>query len=93
MEQTPPLISAMKQSLQHKDWNLLQSVVHKMIPSFSIMGIHPDFENMAKKIQEFASTQQELAEINALVLQLENVCLEACSELEHELITIKNKKV
>ena len=93
LEQTPKLVHDIKTSIENKDWESLNSAVHKMIPSFSIMGMSPDFENMAKKIQEFASTQQELAEINTLVLQLENVCLEACGELEHELITIKNKKV
>ena len=59
LEQTPPLIKTMKQSLLDKDWELLYSAVHKMIPSFSIMGISIDFENMAKKVQEYASTQQQ----------------------------------
>jgi len=54
LEQTPPLVSTMKQSLQDKNWNLLQSAVHKMIPSFSIMGISTDFEDLAKKVQESA---------------------------------------
>src|ERR1019366_1512537 len=55
LEQTPPLINAMKQSLQNKDWKSLYAAVHKMIPSFSIVGINPDFEDMAKKVQEYAS--------------------------------------
>ncbi|MGB4398202.1 MAG: ATP-binding protein [Daejeonella sp.] len=54
VDQTPPIVNAMKQSLLDEDWNLLQSAVHKMIPSFSIMGISSDFENMAKKIHEYA---------------------------------------
>ena len=57
LEQTPPLISKMKQSLLGKDWDSLYSAVHKIIPSFSIMGIHKDFEEMAKKIQEYAQYQ------------------------------------
>ena len=44
LEQTPPLIIAMKQSLKDKDWNLLHASVHKMIPSFSIMGISSDLK-------------------------------------------------
>ena len=93
LEQTPPLISAMKQSLKDKDWNLLHAAVHKMIPSFSIMGISTDFENMAKKVQEYASTQQQTDGIPDLVLQLENVCVQACKELEEEFNTIKNTKL
>jgi PAS domain S-box-containing protein len=92
LEQTPPLISTMKQSFQDKDWQLLYGAVHKMIPSFSIMGINTDFENMAKEIQEYASTQQQLDKISDLVLKIENVCVQACNELEEELHSIKNPK-
>ena len=89
LEQTPTLISTMKESLVIKDWSSLYAAVHKMIPSFSIMGISSDFENMAKKVQEFASTQQQTDGIKELVLQLENVCLQACSELQDEFQRIK----
>jgi PAS domain S-box-containing protein len=89
LEQTPPLVKTMKQSLLDKDWKLLYSSVHKMIPSFSIMGISIDFENMAKKIQEYASTQQQAEGIPDLVLQVENVCLQACEELKVEFNAIK----
>ncbi|SDB85916.1 PAS domain-containing hybrid sensor histidine kinase/response regulator [Williamwhitmania taraxaci] len=92
LEQTPPLISTMKQSLEDKDWKSLYSAVHKIIPSFSRMGIHVDFENMARHVQEYASTQAEAEGIPDLVLQIENVCLQACKELEEELNTIKNAR-
>ena len=90
LEQTPPLVIAMKQSLQNKDWPKLQAAVHKMIPSFLIMGISEDFENIAKKIKEFVGTQQHTEEISGMVLQLENVCVQACKELEEAFNTIKN---
>jgi len=82
LEQTPPLISSMKQCLHDKDWNSLYTAVHKIIPSFYIMGIHKDYENMGLKIQEYTSTQQQLEEIPALVSQLDKVCSQACQELE-----------
>ncbi|MFV7235708.1 PAS domain S-box protein [Flavobacterium sp. ZB4R12] len=90
LAQTPPLINTIKQSLADQNWSLLGAATHKMIPSFSIMGISPNFENIAKKIQEFASTQEKSEGIHDLVLQLEEVCLQACSELEEELNIIKN---
>jgi signal transduction histidine kinase/DNA-binding NarL/FixJ family response regulator len=92
LQQTPPLISVMKQSYRDKDWALLYSAVHKMIPSFSIMGISPDFENMAKKVQEFATLQQQEGDLNEMVLQLEIVLKQSCNELEEELNRIKNTK-
>jgi CheY-like chemotaxis protein len=89
LEQTPPLIIAMKQSLEDKDWELLYSAVHKMIPSFSIMGINSDVEDMAKQVQEFASKQLEPDGISQMVLQIETVCKQACKELRVEYNAIK----
>src|SRR5665648_689552 len=90
LEQTPPLIQAMKQGLKNKDWNSLYAAAHKMIPSFSIMGIDTNFEDMAKKVKEFASTQKQTEGIPGMVQQLEDVCLQACEELEEEFNTIKS---
>jgi len=89
LEQTPPLITAMKQSLIDKDWDLLYASVHKMIPSFSIMGIGINFENMAKKVQEYAVNQKQAEGIPDLVLQLEKICSQACTELKVEYNRIK----
>lgn len=89
LEQTPPLISSMKLSFRNEDWKSLHAAVHKMIPSFSIMGISIDFENMAKRVQEYASTQEKADGIPNLVLQLENICTQACKELEVEFTAIK----
>ena len=90
LEQTPPLISAMRKGFEEKNWQSLYAAVHKLIPSFAIMGIGVDFENMAKKVQEYASTQKQFPEISDLVLQLENVLEQSCEELKVEYNTIKN---
>jgi len=93
LEQTPPLILAMKQSLIDKDWDTLHSAAHKMIPSFSIMGISADFESMAKKIQEYARNRQQEDDLHDMIVQIENVCTQACQELEEEFNRIKNTKL
>lgn len=82
LEQTPPLIRTMKQSYEEKDWKSLHGAVHKMIPSFAIMGISSDFETMAKRVQDFATGQQQSEGIPALVTELENICRQACQELQ-----------
>jgi CheY-like chemotaxis protein len=89
LEQTPPLIISIKESFDNKDWETLKSAVHKMIPSFAIMGIHNDYENMAKKIQEYANTQLSEDGIHEIVQQLGMVCTQACEELKEELNRIK----
>lgn len=89
LEQTPPLIYTMKLSLHNKDWPSLYAAVHKIIPSFSIVGIHSDFESIAQQVQMYASSQTHLGEIETMVVQLENICLQACIELEAELTRLK----
>ena len=91
LEQTPGLIKFMKNSMVEKDWNGLHSAVHKMIPSFAIMGISPEFENMAKKVQDYAGTLQQSDSIQDMITQLGNICTQACRELEEEYEKIKEK--
>ena len=93
LEQTPVLIELMKNSLEKKDWITLGAAVHKMIPSFSIVGIHVDFENIAKRIQEYANKQQQEDEIGEMLIQLENVCLQVYEELSEDLDMIRKTKL
>jgi CheY-like chemotaxis protein len=89
LEQTPPLILTIKQSWTDKNWVMLNSAIHKIIPSFLIMGISADYEVMAKKIQEFAISQTQTEGINEMVLEIERICTQACLELEEEIKNIK----
>ncbi len=92
LEQTPPMIASMTKSFHDKDWSMLQATMHKILPSFTIVGIKPEFESIAKKIHEYASVQKQEDGIHDLVLKLESVCLGACKELQEEYNLIKNKK-
>jgi PAS domain S-box-containing protein len=85
LNQTPPLIVLMKQSFKNKDWHLLKATVHKILPSFSIMGINPEHTDLARKIQDYADKLELTVELNDLINQLETVCSESCIELENEL--------
>jgi len=93
LEQTPPLVSLMKQSFADKNRELLYEAAHKMIPSFSIMGISKDFESITKKIKDYARSQQYATGINELILQVEKVCTQACVELKEEYTAIKNNNI
>lgn len=90
LEQTPTLIQAMRKGFDEKDWEIVSATTHKLIPSFSIMGIHANFEMMAKKVQEFAQNQRQQDEIADMIFQIETVCNQACKELEVEFNNIKN---
>ncbi len=92
LDQTPDLIDIMKRSLAKKDWDSIQGAAHKMIPSFSIMGIHQEFENLAKMVQEYSSTQKHLDELPELILKLEKISDQACRELTEEYNMLNNSK-
>jgi CheY-like chemotaxis protein len=89
LEQTPALIESMKASIVSQDWEALHAAVHKMIPSFSIMGIHNDFEKMAIRIKEYAGLQEKAGEIDELISKLESVSNQACKELKEVFNNIK----
>jgi PAS domain S-box-containing protein len=89
LEQTPVLINEIKMSLKSEDWLLLQAAVHKIIPSFAIVGMNPDFEKMAKKLHELATLQHQKTDIASIVNDLEHALLGACNELKEELSSIK----
>jgi PAS domain S-box-containing protein len=93
LEQTPPLVKGLNQAVREKDWKSLLANVHKIIPSFSIVGINPEFENMAKKIQEYAIAQDQTDSIYEMVHQLDNVCAQACRELKEEFDQLKQSKL
>jgi CheY-like chemotaxis protein len=92
LKQTLPLISKLKQSMNNNDWNSVYEAAHKLIPSFSIMGINKDFEETARKIQEYSNTKKQLKEVPEMALQLETICSKACEELEEELNIIKKSR-
>jgi hypothetical protein len=56
------------------------------------MGIHKDFEEIAKKIQEYSHTQQHLDEVDGLILKVETICSQACVELKEEYDLIEKTK-
>ena len=84
LEQTPNIINTLKKSLQEENWPLLQSAVHKMIPSFAIMGISSECEEIARCIQRSSDMKTEIKTLRGLVEQLETICMQACVELQIE---------
>jgi PAS domain S-box-containing protein len=91
LEQTPTLVSAMKKSMKNKNWEALYAAVHKMIPSFAVMGISDDFENMAKEVQEYAGSQKQTDHIPALIIKIECICQQACDELKKEYLIMQKE--
>ena len=92
LKQTPPLVRTMKQSFLDKDWQLLQATIHKILPSFTIMGISPEIAEVAKKIQYFAHKLELSEGLDQLIDQIEKACNQTFIELEIELTNL-NKNI
>jgi CheY-like chemotaxis protein len=91
--QTTSLIKEMLESAKSKDWKALQAIAHKMIPSFSIVGMNAVYEGMAIKLQEYARNEEKPDEIQYLVSKLDLVLTMACKELQVELDAINNRDI
>lgn len=92
VEQTPTLVDSMLKSLEEKNWDGLKMTVHKMIPSFEIMGINNSFEEMARKIHHYAAIMEQESIMHDLVNQLAAICTQACKEIKEEMYTIQNNQ-
>lgn len=88
LEETPKLVASMKQSINEMDWETLGEAAHSIIPTFSIMGIHKDYEEMARDIKEHALKKEKSVKINTLVEKIENVCTKAIRELSDQISTL-----
>jgi PAS domain S-box-containing protein len=88
--QTTALIKEMNESTINRDWKALGAIAHKMIPSFSIVGIDKKYEDIARTLQEVTRTGETHSQIQPAVLQLDEVLTNACQELELELESIKS---
>jgi PAS domain S-box-containing protein len=89
LAQTPPLILEIKKSATEKNWVMLDAAIHKILPSFFIMGIDSEYETIAKKIQAYANAKKDENNISELTQKIEDVCNTACMELTIELNNFK----
>ncbi len=84
LDQTPSLLHAMDNYFKTKEWDLFQATVHKMIPSFVIMGISSEYEDMARNIQEYKGEPQTYKKTTENIKTIATICQSACNELTEE---------
>ena len=89
LEQTPVLVTAMREGFQKQNWDLLQAAAHKISPSFRIMGIAGDNESVTRKIQELATLQLNSELLPHMISSIEEICSKVYDELRDELKVLK----
>ena len=85
LKQTPLLINSLSKSYNEKDFDTLKSSIHKLLPSFSIVGIDDKYLELAKKIENNINSSQ----LKNWIKKLENACNQAIEELKTELKNLK----
>ena len=85
LEQVPALTDTMRRSLDNADWVSLHSVVHRLIPSFSMMGMPKEIREIAEKLQKSAAAGERSDEMGEWVEIINSVCMKACAELKEYL--------
>jgi HPt (histidine-containing phosphotransfer) domain-containing protein len=88
LEETPRLIHTMRQSIDNMDWEKLSEAAHAIIPSFAVIGMRKEYEEMAKRIKDHAAKKEKAASISNLLSRIETACEQAVRELEIELETL-----
>ena len=100
LEETPRLLNSMKQALDSRNWHALGLAAHSIAPSFPTMGIDKEYENIAKKIQEYANLlsneslgihakEETISILAGLLLKTETICMQASLDLKKELAVLK----
>ncbi len=90
LDNTPSVISEMKQFYEEKDWKNLRNVAHKFKPQLTFMGIKSIF-NEVETIEQNAASVANLTDIPSLIDKSEKVCLQAMTEIKHELEKLLDK--
>ena len=82
--QTPEALDNMEKHFKNKDWKSLRTVVHKMKPSISFVGLK-ELEKDIRTIEESAANESGLEQLPPLIAKVIQICKEALVELEAEL--------
>jgi CheY-like chemotaxis protein len=85
LKQTPILMHSISESYVQKDFETLKASIHKLLPSFSIVGIDIQYSELAKKIEKEITSPQLKNWIEKIV----NSCNQAIEELKMELYNLK----
>ncbi|HXB41861.1 MAG TPA: response regulator [Bacteroidia bacterium] len=89
LEETPGLLNTMKKGIETKNWKAVAAAAHSLIPSFTMVGLGVEFEDMAREIQKYAGKNEKTKTIKELMSKIEFACTSAMNELQQELLSFQ----
>ncbi|MFL5731308.1 MAG: Hpt domain-containing protein [Cytophagaceae bacterium] len=84
LDQTPVLISELIKKSQAEDWTEFRKIMHKVKPTFTMMGIRR-LEEIVHKIDAAVKQGIERENLPSLITDMEKICQLAYAELKDEL--------
>ena len=85
INETPRLLSEMRECIQKIDWDGFRKAAHSIQPSLPTVGINREHLENLKIIQTYAATGEKTELIPDYFIRIEKECLNACEELKQEL--------
>jgi len=92
LEQTPPLINMIKESVEKKDWDILYAATHKVSTSLRMVGLSDEYLKMIKNIMDHSYNKEYLNDIPEMVLTIVEVSNQVFKELDEEYKTLLRNK-
>ena len=84
IKQTKEIVHDLRLAIEQKKFDVIKSGAHKIRPSFDLIGMSTEYEEMAKTIQDDADKQENIEGLSNLFQQIEVACAGAWKELEAE---------
>ena len=97
LEETPKLLTTIREGVQKRDWPAVQMAAHSLIPSFYTVGMKKEYAGLAEALQQHAMrarkggpvAEDKMREIEEAAQQVHTVCNHAINELREELLILE----
>lgn len=88
IRETPDEVAQMEKYYQEENWERLRAVAHKFKSTVSYMGL-TGLKEVIQNIQLNAEKKENLDITKNMIVEVKNICLLACQELQEELSALK----
>jgi CheY-like chemotaxis protein len=90
IDNTPGVITDMKEHHKQSEWKSLRNVAHKFKPQLTFMGIKTIFDDV-ENIETYAKKVENTDRIPELINRVEHICNKAMEEIKNELEKLLDK--
>lgn len=85
LKNVPQSLKIMNSCLIDSEWHEMEHQAHKIKSHFDCMGIKKEFRDLVKQIEDYAKLQEQLHLIPGLLVEIEQLFLQASKELTEDL--------